>query len=496
MGPNRFTGVLDASFSRGDRRRLILTVPLSRVGHLPVVGDCFSGDVLVSDRPDQWSSDHVFLSFLDNGRWQGSIRPWNVFVPVKGQSGQRQAVFSAWSGEKLALLESSLSQIFPEEVAGLLESMVLSDTSRLTPALKEAFLSSGVYHLLSVSGEHLGLLVAFFSGTIVFLIRLLPMRLLRELLVRAPVSRLVAVLVLPVLFLYTILIGAPSPAVRALLAACLILLLSGWGRPVHREDLFGVSVMGMIFWNPEWTVSLSMELSLMALLGVMAALRTRSRMKMGHSMGGWVSETIGSGLWVTLFTIPLLWAVFGVLDLVGILSNPVIVPLAGEILLPSGFACLAVLWFFGQSPSVLTGWVDFLGQSVIGLATFFSRTHLGQISLPALPPLFFILLISWLLALFLRRQGSLTMHAIPVVFLLFPMVILPVSRAVGRDIKAMPPGGHRHIAPSIGTLSGVVPDPPFESIAAGRLVWSPEKEFENLRAAVQLADVPGSGEGR
>jgi competence protein ComEC len=490
-GPKTFTGVFLASFQDGRSGDLLLSIPAARLGRSPEVGECFVGDVLLSDHPDGWNSRYGFLSFLDNGTLQGQIRPWNVFVP---ELGQRQSIgwgrFLNWAPARVASLEAVLENQFPSDVSGLIESMVLSDTSHVSAQMSDLFLNSGVYHLLSVSGEHMGLLVAFLSGAVLLCIRFLPLGVLRRILARIFISRLLAAMVIPVLIIYTILIGMPLPAGRALLAASFILLTRGWGASLHREDLFGISVIAMMIFTPDLPRSMSMDLSIMAVLGILVSLRKDEGSPRRDLSGVVPPETLKAGLWVTLFTTPLLWGVFNVGDLVGILSNPVIVPLAGELILPAGFAYLGMVFFFGWASSALSVFLKACSRAVIGLATFFSGIRLGQISLPPLPPVFLLAFNGWLLGLFLRKKhsGSPGSDVFPLLIVIFPILVLSVSehllygdavkRTSGKTIEVMPALVHQSALDPVALGRGTVS---FDG-----WFWIPQMEARNLARLVQL----------
>ncbi len=211
QGPKNFSGIFLADFPDGKRSKILLSLPVSRVLGSLRAGECFSGDVFLSDYPDRRSSRHRFLGFLDNGILQGQIRPWNVFVRDR-QSGHPKDWRTFFNGvpARVASLEALLESHFPDDVSSLIEAMVLSDTSHVPSRMNDVFLGSGVYHLLSVSGEHMGLLAAFLSGGVLVCIRFLPLGILRQILARIFIPRLLAVLVIPVLIVYTILIGIPQ----------------------------------------------------------------------------------------------------------------------------------------------------------------------------------------------------------------------------------------------------------------------------------------------
>ena len=69
------------------------------------------------------------------------------------------AVFRLRAG-LLARLDASL----PPAQAALLKAAVLGDRSGLTPAVTQAFLDSGTYHILAISGLNVSLLAGVLFG--------------------------------------------------------------------------------------------------------------------------------------------------------------------------------------------------------------------------------------------------------------------------------------------------------------------------------------------
>jgi competence protein ComEC len=490
QGQKTFSAVLMATLDDGTKEEIHLLIPSSRVRETPQAGECFSGDVSLSDHPDRAHLQHGFLSFLDNGNLQGEIRPWNAFVADRERiESNGQGSFSGWAPRRIHSLEAFLESRLPPDVSGLVESMVLSDTSHMSQEINNVFLGSGVYHLLSVSGEHMGLLAAFLSGSFLLVIRWMPLAFLRQILARIFVNRLLAILVIPILIAYADLIGMPPAAGRALLAAIFVLVSRGWGVSIHREDLFGISLIAMMILIPDLPRSISMDLSLMAVLGVLAALRKEENSSGSVSSDLISVETLKTGLWVTLFTTPLLWGAFHIGDFVGIFSNPVIVPLAGEVLLPVGFAYLGLAFFFGWAPMYLENFLSGCSRAVIALATFFSGIRLGQISLPSVPPVFLLIFNGWLVGLFLRKKYSrgLAREVFPLLIVITPILFLSVTNHfIGKGAGQSPLKDWSAVMPAIVRQSESVPVfEGKEALAFAGWLWSPQRELLNVSRLVQ-----------
>ncbi len=91
-----------------------------------------------------------------------------IYLTLNSQSGQEHKVIAQGGGnwiKRVALrarnsLALTGSKLFPGETGQVLNGMVLGASSDLAPELRETFNSSGLSHLLSVSGFHVALVAA------------------------------------------------------------------------------------------------------------------------------------------------------------------------------------------------------------------------------------------------------------------------------------------------------------------------------------------------
>ncbi|MHB1286548.1 MAG: ComEC/Rec2 family competence protein [Leptospirales bacterium] len=390
---------MEASLDATRRFPVRIGIPVQRVPRVLGPGDCLSGTVTLSTYPDGWERTHLFGSAFHPVLLEGKVAPWDrlrIRHPLRG-SGFSSSLFQPLDDH----LHERILSLFAPDVAGVLLAMVLSDTSHLSPDLNQTFQKSGVYHMLSVSGEHMALLALFLSGTLFLTLRLLPYPLLRKGFARWPVSLMVGMAVVPVMGCYLLLIGTPLPALRAMGAFVLGVAARAMGVRGSWEDILGLSMIGMGILNPESPLSLSLDLSLSALWGVALFLRWGNRRQDGplgvDPNGSEGLDAVVLGVFVTLTTLPLLWLAYRQLDWVGIVSNGIIVPVAGDLFLPAGFFYSLFLILFPTGWAPLTAGLEALGESVIGLVSFFSRIPHGQILLPVLSPGLFVIVFTLIL---------------------------------------------------------------------------------------------------
>jgi competence protein ComEC len=429
-------------------------IPRSRLAKNLRKGDCVRFTGVLVPYPGSPAAGRIFGGAFRPIDLDAVLGPWDPLAVVPSRADKR-ILDAAFSGIRSSLSER-FGRIFSPDVSGTLSAMVLSDTSRLSPDLVRTYQTSGVYHLLSVSGEHMALLGAFVAGSVSILAGLLPYGLLRQAYVRVPVPTVLGILSLAVMGFYLILIGAPLPAQRAFLGLAVLTAARGIAPSWTWKDALGFSVLVLLVVDPEAPLSLSFDLSLSALLGL-AVFLDRADNGEGNARAGPLRKGIGAralevllgGAYITLATAPLLWLCFRLFDWVGIVSNGIVVPLAGDVLLPAGFVYAGVLWAFPQGWSLPNAILETIGQSVLGLVTAFSRFPHGQIPMPHLPPAAFLAL-SGAVHLWLTRGG----RSRPGAALAALAAVLVLSAAVHglgeRDVpsRALAIGG-----PGVGFLS-------------------------------------------
>lgn len=149
-------------------------------------------------------------------------------------------------------MAQTLRDVCGEEAGQLASAVLLGMRGEMPDEAQEQFRQLGIAHILSVSGFHVGVLVALLA------------------LLMAPVKhrRLRMALTLPILLLYAFLTGGNAPAVRAVLLWALVC----WGRIRHKRVLMlhvlCASAMIQLVFTPAQLFSASFQMT----YGVMAAI--------------------------------------------------------------------------------------------------------------------------------------------------------------------------------------------------------------------------------
>jgi len=208
--------------------------------------------------------------------------------------------------------------------AGLIEALVLGSRGTLEPALSAGFARSGLVHLLSISGFHIGLVWAW----VVLGLGLAGRR--RQ----APLIATVAV------GSYVGFIGFPAPAVRALALAILDAWLTWRQRRVAVGALSATVAWIVLLVDPWALTDLGGWLSVAAMWGAIAATRWAD----GAGWTSGVGTVIASSAGATMATAPFAALVLGSVSVVGILLNVVAIPLAA-IAMPAALLSVVLAGF-------------------------------------------------------------------------------------------------------------------------------------------------------
>jgi competence protein ComEC len=193
--------------------------------------------------------------------------------------------------------------------APMVDALILGRRSGIDRELQDRFAQSGLVHLLSISGFHVGIITAW-----IFLI-CRSLRLDRGTALGIGAGTSLA---------YVAFLGWPAPATRAASLAVLLALSRIRQRHVEPNSMLSATCLCVLLVDPWAIVDLGGWLSVAALWGA----TTFSR---------WTDRTLGTGIWwrtlgssvgATLATAPITSAALGAVAIVGIGLNFLAIPLA------------------------------------------------------------------------------------------------------------------------------------------------------------------------
>lgn len=229
-------------------------------------------------------------------------------------------------------MKGILFACLPEDVFPFAQSLLLGDSAELDYGTKTALTVSGIRHIIAVSGLHVGvlwLLIRRLAGN------------------RRYLTALVGI---PAVALFAALVGFTPSVCRAGLMAGLMMLAECVGREYDPLTELSLAALVLLVLNPFAVLSAGFQLSVLSVLGILLFARNiREKLErvLWPRLAGPIAVTFGA---MSLST-PLAACYFGVVSLIGVVTNLLVLPLVTVIFYGVGAVCA----LGGISPKL--GWL-------------------------------------------------------------------------------------------------------------------------------------------
>lgn len=243
----------------------------------------------------------------------------------------------AWIDRARAHVRARIDVTFPPETSPMARALVLGE-SDLADADDADFRTSGLAHLLAVSGMHLVLVVAGAVKLLhALLVRVAPLA------ARMDVGRVAAMTAVPLVWMYADFAGAGGSTVRAAWMMTAALSARGSGRRATAARSFGLSLLAMGSFDPLVAHDVSFLLSAGATAGLIALSRPIASAALHLApvkppalkhAASWLATAASATLAATIPCAPILARFAPTLPVGGVLANLLAVPLGESIALP------------------------------------------------------------------------------------------------------------------------------------------------------------------
>lgn len=218
-------------------------------------------------------------------------------------------------------ISQSIEKMLHEPYAQLLRALILGDRARVDDNILTDFKTSGVLHVIAISGSHVVLLASMVN-------------LLRD--VWPPWGR--RLLLLAILIVFVVLTGGTASVVRAAVMGALAVSAEWLRRINHPRNVLALSAALMIGLQPAILFNdVGFQLSFLAVAGLMFFSKPISRLLGGVPQRFGLREALSMTLASQLTTMPIAVHQFDQVSLVAPLANVLILP-AVEIVLILGLA--------------------------------------------------------------------------------------------------------------------------------------------------------------
>ena len=304
--------------------------------HVVVSVDRFAevsyGDVIMAQgtlrSPEPFETDTGRTFNYPNYLWAHGVSYTLPFGDVTVlQRGNGNSIVALLLSIKHALI-SGIERALPEPYAALAEGLLLGEKQSLGDKLYDAFIASGVVHIIVLSGYNVALVI---NSVLYISLRVLP---------RMAGYALAAIFVVG----FAILTGGSETTIRATIMALLMMVARVLNRPAAalRGLLIAAAIMALT--NPFLVLyDLSFQLSVLATFGlIIFSDGIARRMQFIPARFGF-REIIATTLATQITVLPLLILSIGAVSLVFLPANALILPLVPLAMLLSFIAALLVL---------------------------------------------------------------------------------------------------------------------------------------------------------
>lgn len=269
-----------------------------------------------------------------------------------------------------------ISEAVPGEDGAVLRAMLLGDSGGIPDSLRDMYSRTGVNHILSISGFHLGVL-AFFTFQLLFRFA----RRSRFLLLHANLRRSVLILTLPVLLFYLFLSGAAPATVRSALMIAAFMTALWLDRETDPQNALVLAAFLILAISPAALFDISFQLSFMAVWGiiVLTPIFMSPFARLGEGLPRKLVLSFMVSAAATAATLIPVSTHFHRATITGLIANLAVVPLMGYGAVVLGFSALPLIRpcpFLGELLLQIAGFlVNFTGRVLAVLAR-----------IPLLPP--------------------------------------------------------------------------------------------------------------
>lgn len=288
-----------------------------------------------------------------------ALSPWRELAPPPDDFGT--AAFRALVERGRQSLRARILAAFPpgDATGGIAVALTVGDIGAVPPGAMRAWRESGIAHMLSISGLHMGLFAGF-----AFLVLRRGLALVPALALGHPIKKWAAAAAFLLTTLYLLLSGGSVPTQRAWMMTAAALAAVMLDRSPFSPRLVGLAAVAVTVLDPEAVLGPSFQMSFGAVLALIAAYRSPLLSLPFTALPPWVAgaaiAVVGSfatTLVATVATAPFALYHFGQVAVHSLPANFLTVPVLGLWVMPWGMiAGFAAPFGLEAGPLHLMGW--------------------------------------------------------------------------------------------------------------------------------------------
>jgi len=296
---------------------------------------------------------------------------------ARGKGNPFLHLIEAWR-ERIRIL---LDKNAPTKTRGIMKALILGEREEISKEVKEEFIVAGVAHIIAISGLHMGII-----ALVIFSLAKWILRLSETVALTLNIHKLSAAATIPPLVLYTFIAGARISTIRAAIMIIIYFISILLDRQRNLYNTLAVAALVILLVSPPSLFDVSFQLSFAAVLAILyLAPRFSELLPKPHplllkkpspyqTLSSQLKVFIVVSLAAMIGTWPLVAYHFNRISVVGLLSNLIIVPLAGFVVILGLITSLAALIWLPVASLLVT------------LASAFSYLIIRMVHLFALIP--------------------------------------------------------------------------------------------------------------
>lgn len=256
---------------------------------------------------------------------------------------------------------NNLTQLFDKNFLPYYQAMLLGDKSLLELEQREKFATTGISHILALSGFH----VAILTGIIFFALSFINNRWVIFLLVAALIS------------LFLVIVNFPPSGVRASIMALAFLYLFTIERKSMPINVIALLIFIVLIFAPHFIFSVGFHLSFFAVLGIILFYNPffqffSNIFKTKNIFVSFMISLLATTISAQIFTAPLVAYYFGYYTFVSFFSNIILLPLFSLTIL-FGFTSLFFSIFSTEIGKIYGSAADFFLHLAITINNFIAK---------------------------------------------------------------------------------------------------------------------------
>ena len=295
-----------------------------------------------------------------------------------------------------------IQSTFPADTAAFACALLLGETDDIDYETDTAFKLSGIRHVIAVSGLHVTIL---FSLVYV---------------VTGRKKWITALLGIPVLFLFAAIAGFSPSITRACIMHSLMAIAMLFNKEYDPPSALSFAVVCMLVFNPWSVTNVGFQLSVCCLIGIiMFAERIKNylmdKKRLGRCKGiwkklaAWFASSVSISLSAVVFTTPLCAYYFGVVSLIGPLTNLLTLWIITFVFYGIMLACLMGL-FMPVVGTVVAWLVSWPIHYVLWMAKLMASLPLSAVYTQSVYIIFWLVFVYVLLVIFLIAKKKYPVH--------------------------------------------------------------------------------------